>query len=315
MQICVGWGMLVMETETETCSAFTAGGRRCLRPPRKSGLCSVHERKLKPDPTQERYQKVIKTVLTSCRVKGWEALVSNKDKDCHFAIIEVCKRFGVQEVTGQLHITVSADIRYSIERTSFYGYGLKDLLDTISFKFGELGWHEKADAKAERKQPDGNDPIKQQEFNISRIIKHVLRNFDKVTRQLRRRHEGRSPYQIADEYDVQDLLHAILLAYFEDVRPEEYTPSYAGTASRIDFLLKAEKAAIEVKFANAKLRDKHIGEQLIIDIAKYQAHPDCSTLYCLVYDPDRNIANPSGLEHDLSSMHGRIAVTVIVVPN
>ena len=28
---------------------------------------------------------------------------------------------------------------------------------------------------------------------------------------------------------------------FDDIRPEEYTPSYAGGSSRIDFLLKDEK--------------------------------------------------------------------------
>jgi REase_DpnII-MboI len=32
---------------------------------------------------------------------------------------------------------------------------------------------------------------------------------------------------IKDEYDVQDLLHAILRAFFDDVRPEEFVPSYA----------------------------------------------------------------------------------------
>ena len=53
--------------------------------------------------------------------------------------------------------------------------------------------------------------------------------------------------EIKDEYDVQDLLNALLRLNFDDVRPEEYTPSYAGSSTRVDFLLKKEKIVIEVK--------------------------------------------------------------------
>jgi hypothetical protein len=49
-----------------------------------------------------------------------------------------------------------------------------------------------------------------------------------VARQLRKRHRDRATLIIADEYDVQDLLHALLRLEFDDVRPEENTPSYAG---------------------------------------------------------------------------------------
>ena len=33
------------------------------------------------------------------------------------------------------------------------------------------------------------------------------------------------PLSVTDEYDVQDLFHAILLLHFDDVRAEEVTPS------------------------------------------------------------------------------------------
>jgi hypothetical protein len=105
-----------------------------------------------------------------------------------------------------------------------------------------------------------------------------------------------------------------LRAYFVDVRPEEAAPSCAGASSRLDFLLKEEKSVIEVKFAKKTLRDKQIGEQLFIDINRYQAHPDCNALYCLVYDPERSIRNPAGLERDISGKHGELTVAVVVVP-
>lgn len=81
----------------------------------------------------------------------------------------------------------------------------------------------------------------------------------------------------------------------------------------MDFLLKAEQIVIEAKFASSSLRDKQIGEQLIVDIQKYQAHPDCKRLICFVYDPNGEIKNPQGLESDLSRTHDKVEVKVIVV--
>lgn len=72
----------------------------------------------------------------------------------------------------------------------------------------------------------------QQELNL------LFERFFKVARQLRNRHDNRDTINISDEYDVQDLLHALLLIFFDDVRPEEWTPTYAGGALRMDFLLR-----------------------------------------------------------------------------
>jgi hypothetical protein len=49
------------------------------------------------------------------------------------------------------------------------------------------------------------------------------------------RHDGRPTLGVGDEYDVQDLLHALLRLFFDDIRPEERTPSYAGESTRMDF--------------------------------------------------------------------------------
>lgn len=142
----------------------------------------------------------------------------------------------------------------------------------------------------------------------------IFDRFNRCAQQLKRRHEGRATLSISDEYDVQDLLQALLKLHFDDVRAEEYTPSYAGGASRIDFLLKEEEIAIEVKKTRKNLRDDEIGEQLIIDIAKYKNHPNCKSLYCFVYDPDGNIRNPKGLTSDLEKLGEGIKVKVYIRP-
>lgn len=71
-----------------------------------------------------------------------------------------------------------------------------------------------------------------------RTIRTIVERFRQFALQLERRQQRRPPISIKDEYDVQDLLHAVLRLFFDDVRTEEFTPSYASAASRMDFLLK-----------------------------------------------------------------------------
>ena len=137
--------------------------------------------------------------------------------------------------------------------------------------------------------------------------------FHNVVKQLRQRHDDRPTLDVADEYDVQDLFHAILTIYFDDIRPEEWTPSYAGGSSRMDFLLDDEGVVIELKMTRKSLGTKEAREQLIIDKEQYKVHPKCKHLICFVYDPEGRIKNPRGFEKDLSQP-GEHPVTVYVRP-
>jgi hypothetical protein len=104
-------------------------------------------------------------------------------------------------------------------------------------------------------------------------IELICRKFHLVARQLRSRHDNRSTLDISDEYDVQDLMHALLRVDFEDVRAEEWTPSYAGKHARMDLLLKRERIVVELKKASRTLATSKIGDQLIVDVARYAMHP------------------------------------------
>lgn len=146
------------------------------------------------------------------------------------------------------------------------------------------------------------------------LVKNIMLRFHAVVIQLRKRHDDRSTLDVSDEYDVQDLLRALLYLHFDDVRPEEWTPSYAGKSSRVDFLLKQENIVIEVKKTRSGLGAKEIGDQLILDIARYSNNPDCKSLICMIYDPENRIQNPGGIEADLSGNKGGISVEVYVVP-
>lgn len=145
-------------------------------------------------------------------------------------------------------------------------------------------------------------------------VEQICTRFHVVVKQLKQRHNGRPTLEISDEYDVQDLFHALLKLFFDDIRPEEHAPSYAGSSSRMDFLLKSEKIVIEVKKTRNGLGQREVGEQLIVDIEHYKKHPDCKLLFCFVYDPEEKIPNPRGLENDLRREEDEFKVEVFIAP-
>ena len=155
---------------------------------------------------------------------------------------------------------------------------------------------------------------KKTSLDVDAELNRVFSRFHKIARQLRSRYADRATIDITDEYDVQDLLHALLKLYFDDIRAEEWTPSYAGKSARVDFLLKNEQIVIEVKKTRQGLTDKELGDQLIIDVDRYKAHPDCKKLICFVYDPEGRVTNPAGLINDLNTQHQGF-VDVIIEPD
>lgn len=258
------------------------------------------ERRLSPE---QKLESLISCVRQTAEAKGWHAYVAALDtQKWRYATVEVSRQAAATDVSASFEITNAEKIRVKYHATSFHSYGLPDLYDALLRELGSLPW-------LELKNPTGESNA----LTDSQLVERSLRRFHRAARQLKHRHNGREAIRINDEYDVQDFLHVLLRSLFDDIRTEEYCPSYAGGASRIDFLLKAEGIAIEVKLASPKLRDRHIGEQLAVDIQRYKAHPDCKTLICFVYDPDGEIRNPTGLESDLNGKHGNLLVKVIVV--
>jgi hypothetical protein len=157
------------------------------------------------------------------------------------------------------------------------------------------------------------------------VVQSLCRRFHLFARQIEQRrkdvaaqgaHEkqARPTILMKDEYDVQDAMYALLRLHFDDVRPEEYTPSYAGSHARMDFLLKRERIVIETKMARANLSQKEIVRQLIIDKEHYRKHPDCDTLVCFVYDPSGLCENAVALEDDVSGQEDRLVTVTIVAP-
>ena len=148
------------------------------------------------------------------------------------------------------------------------------------------------------------------------VVLNICRRFHMAAIELQSRHKNRATLTITDEYDVQDLLRALLRQQFSDVRAEEAAPSFAGRSPRLDFLLKPEKIVVETKMTRDGLRDKEIGDELLQDCARYKSHPDCSALVCFIYDPMGLLKNPHGLKSDIEKQSdGRLTVRAITCPS
>jgi REase_DpnII-MboI len=143
----------------------------------------------------------------------------------------------------------------------------------------------------------------------------LCRRFPLVVHALQNRQRQRPPFEIKDEYDVQDILHGILRLHFDDVRPEEVTPSYAGNHSRVDFFLPPERIIVEAKMTRKNLGQREIIDELSIDTVRYSKMKTIDTLICIVYDPQRFCTNPRSIETDVEDSGGRLKVRVVVCPH
>ena len=150
---------------------------------------------------------------------------------------------------------------------------------------------------------------------VTKLLETLIFSLPRAMYPLKNRRQGASFLAFDNEYDVQDLLHAMLRPWINDIRPEEYTPSYAGSSTRIDFLLAEHDTVIEVKYVRDTAHAKAIGNELIIDIAHYKVHPSCKSLWIVIYDPKQLVRNPGGLTADLERATENIKVRVFVIPS
>ncbi len=153
--------------------------------------------------------------------------------------------------------------------------------------------------------------------SVEELLSILVRGLPRAMQPLTHRRKGAQSLSFSSEYDVQDLLHSLLRPWVADIRPEEFTPSYAGSSTRMDFLLPAHKLVIELKFVRDRSHGKKLGDELIIDIEHYRRHPESDCLWCVIYDPENFIPNPEGLRRDLEGNRtmpdGKVCVKVIIL--
>lgn len=117
-----------------------------------------------------------------------------------------------------------------------------------------------------------------------------------------------------DDYDLQDLLCALLKFEFEEVGSDEWTPPYTAGSPRTTLLIDKERTAVIAKKTRPGLTAKELAEQVAADAERYAARPHCANLFCFIYDPEGRIGSPKRLETDLTSVSDAFTVDVLVAP-
>ena len=152
----------------------------------------------------------------------------------------------------------------------------------------------------------GSDPVD--------LVKTLCYRFHSVARQLRLRGEYRATLSVEDEFDAQDLLHALLRIQFDNIDTDEWTPSYSSGTPCTTLLLNDGRLAVVVKKTRPGLSAKDLSDQLQIDAERYRSRGRCTTLLCFMYDPEGRIGNPRGLEASLASMSKSFVIDVLIAP-
>lgn len=156
-----------------------------------------------------------------------------------------------------------------------------------------------------REQPT-SDPVD--------ALRKVCLRFHAVARQLRLRKDYRTTLEVEDDYDLQDLLCALLKLEFDEVGADEWTPPYAGGSTRTTLLLNRDRLAVVAKKTRSGLTTKELADQVAADTAHYASRKPCVHLFCFIYDPEGRIGSPTRLETDLTSVSDSFTVDVLVAP-
>ncbi|MBI6742740.1 MULTISPECIES: hypothetical protein [Pseudomonas syringae group] len=146
------------------------------------------------------------------------------------------------------------------------------------------------------------------------IVVRALARFHRFAKDLEDRPRNADGITVQNEYDVQYLVNALLRLEFDNVKPEEYAPSMASGATRLDFLLPDHDLVLEIKMTHDSKRMKSLVNELILDIGRYRAHPGCSEIIFFVYDPRGLMKNPVALQKELTEIAGNLPVTLFVSP-
>ncbi len=145
-------------------------------------------------------------------------------------------------------------------------------------------------------------------------LRKICLRFHAVARQLRLRKDYRTTLEVEDDYDLQDLLCALLKLEFDEVGADEWTPPYAGGSTRTTLLLNGEQIAVVTKKTRSGLTTKELAEQISADARHYSARKSCEHFFCFIYDPEGRIGSPTRLESDLTSVSDRHTIHVLVAP-
>lgn len=132
-----------------------------------------------------------------------------------------------------------------------------------------------------------------------------LSRFDRLAKSLRNRSRGKPAFEIADEYDVQDLVYAALKPSIDDLTRENPYPKVAGTSGRVDIVSPGLNLVVEIKTTVKEGREKEIVRECMERTKLYSAVPGIEVLAFFIYDPDGRIEDIDNVRAGLEGPHPR----------
>jgi hypothetical protein len=112
------------------------------------------------------------------------------------------------------------------------------------------------------------------------LIEKICKRIANSARILSSRRKDKNSYLIEDEYDVQDLLHAILRAFLKYSVQEDPLPKTAGTrSSRANISIEELGVIIELKYVRSPDDQKKIFDDFSKDLLLYSAWSPLKTFF------------------------------------
>lgn len=114
------------------------------------------------------------------------------------------------------------------------------------------------------------------------------------------RRKGGTSYVVRDEYDVQDLLYAVIRASVKFAIQEQPIEKLANAASgRADLAINELGSLIEVKYARKAADQKKFAEEISHDLQLYSKWPHLEHLIVLIYN-SQALKDPEAFDKDFS---------------
>ena len=133
-------------------------------------------------------------------------------------------------------------------------------------------------------------------------VKRAIEVLTPTIRSFNNREKGLSPWGIACEDDVCDLLYVMLRPLVADITKEEAVPTKAGSHKFVDFCSSGLRLLIELKWIGKSGNWKTKVDEIYVDIQSYVVHPACDNLWFVIVDSAKNIPDPRQLEKQLTAV-------------
>lgn len=130
-----------------------------------------------------------------------------------------------------------------------------------------------------------------------------------------RKRSGKTPFTISDEYDVQDLLHAIIRCYLKYSVQEEPLGKVVGTlSSRADIAIEELGVLIELKYVHGPSDQSRILNEFSQDLLLYTKWVPLKTCIYVIYNSG-DLRDPEAFEKlsGKQEVNGKVFTTKVVL--